>query len=203
VLFTADTDVFVRNKIFKVTFSTINNVRQMHLVLENTPAHGDIALVKQGVTNQGKTFWYNGTEWKQAQQKTKLNQSPLFDVYDNDGYSYGDISVYDGSTFSGTEIFSYKVGSGTTDSNLGFPLTYKNINNIGDIVFTFDLAYDSFQYKNITDVLTKTTNVGFLQKINNTTESFSYVNGWQVCKVPVTQAALRIYKNSKLLITFT
>jgi hypothetical protein len=216
VLFTADTDVFVKNKIFKVTFSTINNVRQMHLVLENTPTHGDIALVKQGLTNQGKTYWYDGTTWKQAQQKTKLNQSPLFDVYDNDGYSYSDNAVYDGSTFLGTKLFSYKVRETTPeyvgdmpfslkvgdDITLGFPLSFKNIENIGDIVFTFNLAYDSFQYKNITDVLTKSTSVGYLQKINNTTESFSYVNGWQLCTVPVTQAALRIYKNSKLTNNF-
>jgi hypothetical protein len=200
ILFTADTDVFVKNKIYKVTFSTINNVRQIHLVLENTPVVGNIALVKQGQVNQGNSFWYDGTKWKQSQQKTKLNQPPLFDIYDEDGYSYSDQSVYDGSTFTGTQLFSYKIGTGSTDSSLGFPLSYKNINNIGDIVFTFNIASDSFQYKDITDIIKKDTNIGYLQKVN--ADTFSYVNGWQRCSVPATQAALRIYKNSKLTNNF-
>ena len=195
VLFTADTDKFVKNKIYRVTFVTIQGVRQIHLELESTPVEGNVVLVKQGTTNQGEMYWFNGSSWTIAQQKTTLNQAPLFDMFDTNGISYSDSSVYDGSTFKGTKIFSYKVGSGTTDTNLGFALSYKNINNIGDIVFNFNLASDSFQYKELTDVIVKKIDVGYLQKtLSNSTVKF--VNGWQLCTTPTTQAALRIYKNS-------
>ena len=30
---------------------------------------------------------------------------------------------------------------------LGFPLKYRNINNLGDIVFNFNLQKDTFQYE--------------------------------------------------------
>ena len=195
ILFTADTDKLVKNKIYKVTFVTIQGVRQIHLELESTPVEGNVVLVKQGTINQGRMYWFNGQAWSAAQQKTTLNQSPLFDMFDNTGASYSDSVVYDGSSFKGTKIFSYKIGSGSTDANLGFPLSYKNISNIGDIVFNFNLASDLFQYKELTDVVVKKIDTGFLLK-TLPNDSVSFVNGWQKCTTSTTQAAVRIYKNS-------
>ncbi|CAB4125910.1 hypothetical protein UFOVP181_328 [uncultured Caudovirales phage] len=201
VLFTADPDKFVKNNVYRVTFVTIQGVRQIHLELESTPVNGNVVLVKQGVINQGSMYWFNGSAWQVAQQKTTLNQAPLFDVFDDNQISYSDTSTYDGSTFKGTKLFSYKVGSGTVDSNLGFALSYKNINNIGDIVFNFNLASDSFQYKELTDVIVKKIDVGYLYKTLSNNVA-SYVNGWQLCTTPTTQAALRIYKNSNKVNNF-
>ena len=41
---------------------------------------------------------------------------------------------------------SYKHGSGQVDTNLGFPLSYKSIQNIGDIVFDNNFDTDLFTY---------------------------------------------------------
>jgi len=154
-----------------------------------------VALVKFGTKHQGNAFWYNGTTWVRGQLKTKVNQAPLFDVVDENGISYSDTTVYNGSTFAGTTLFSYKLGSGTNDSALGFPLSYRNISNIGDIVFNFTLATDTFQYKQGTALLTQAINVGYL-----VSQTFAgkliYKNGWQLCTAPNNQAAIRIYKNS-------
>ncbi len=195
VLFTKDNDRLVKNKIYKVKFINIQGIRQIHLELETEPTEGDVVLVKQGKNNQGKMYWFDGTSWNLGQQKTSLNQSPYFDLFDADGNSYSNTDVYNGSTFVGTKIFSYKQGTGTVDPNLGFALSYKNINNIGDIVFNFDMLKDNFQYKTLSDVLTKQVDTGFLKKteVNGTT---SYVNGWQTCNSTTTQAAVRIYKNT-------
>jgi hypothetical protein len=97
--------------------------------------------------------------------ETKINFwfNLLFDLFDNNQISFTDISVYDGSTFEGNKIFSYKVGTGTSDSELGFPLSYQNINNIGDIVFEFNLLTDKFAYKELTNVLYKNTSTGYLK----------------------------------------
>ena len=115
--------------------------RQINLVEDDdaTPVENQTVLVKLGNINQGKMYWYNGTTWLPGQLKTTVNQPPLFDIFDENNSSYGDASVYEGTTFLGTKLFSYKVGTGTNDAELFFPLTYRNINNTGDIVFEFNL----------------------------------------------------------------
>ena len=199
VIFTADPDILVKNKVFKVTFVNVLHLnsgsRQIHLEEISSPVLNQVALIKFGIKHQGSAFWYNGTTWVRGQLKTKVNQAPLFDVVDENGISYGDNSVYNGSTFIGTTLFSYKLGSGTNDSALGFPLSYRNISNIGDIVFNFTLATDTFQYKQGTALLTQAINVGYL--VGQTFAGKpTYKNGWQLCTATNTQAAIRIYKNS-------
>jgi len=202
VLFTADTDVLVKNKIYLVNFidvlrTTQNGVssRQVQLIAQDDPVENDVVLVKQGTANQGLMYWYDGAQWQVTQQKTGRNQTPLFDVVDELGYSLGDTSVYDGSSFNGTTLFSYKIGTGVADSNLGFALSYKNINNIGDIVFNFALSTDTFEYKNIAEIVTRKIAAGHLVK-STETSAVEYVNGWQTSTANNTQAAIRIYKNS-------
>ena len=201
ILFVADTDILVKNRIYKVNFLILDGVRQIHLVEETIPSKNEVVLVKQGKINQGQTYWFDGLGWNLAQEKKILNQPPLFDVVDVNGYSYGDKLVYDGSTFTGTKLFSYKVSSGTNDSVLGFPLSYKNITNIGDIVFNFNLATDTFQYKNISNILIGNIDVGYLVKTTPTFD-ISYINGWQKSVVKNTQAAVRIYKQSNKVNNF-
>ena len=75
-------------------------------------------------------YYYNGTVWKQGQNKTAVNQAPLFDLYNDTGMS---LSALEGSTFKGNKIFSYKQGTGINDTELGFPLSYRTIENSGDI----------------------------------------------------------------------
>jgi hypothetical protein len=198
ILFTADTDTLVTNKIYRVEFIDVKHTgqsKQIHLVEIVTPELNQTVLINQGITNQSLMYWFNGTTWIKSQQKRDTNQTPLFDVVDDNGISYGDTGVYSGSTFKGTAVFSYKVGSGFADKTLGFPLSYKNVSNIGDIVFNFNLATDSFQYKKDTALLIKNINVGYLvgqTYAGNTV----YNNGWQTSLVTNTQAAIRIYENS-------
>lgn len=101
----------------------------------------------EGNTLHGLTFWYNGTNWAEAQLKNKVQQAPLFNVYDSTGISFGDQTKYQSSTFSGSKLFSYAVGDTTLlDPILQFPLQYLNINNVGDIVFENNLYKDTFLY---------------------------------------------------------
>ena len=195
ILFTADTDRFVKNNIYRVNFTNIQGNRQIHLELETTPVEGDVVLVKQGVNAQGTMYWFDGSTWNLGQQKESLNQPPQFDIFNEDGNSFSNTDVYNGSTFKGTKLFSYKVGTGSVDANLGFPLAYKNINNVGDIVFNFNIMQDSFQYKTIVDVITVKTDIGYLKKTNPDGTSV-FVNGWQKCEATTIQPAVRIYKNS-------
>lgn len=201
ILFSADTDIRVKNKIYRVDFLLLDGVRQIHLVEETTPSALDTVLVKQGLKNQGSWYWFDGSEWFKSQQKTSTNQPPLFDIFDDNGNSFGNKDIYDGSTFAGTKIFSYKIGNGQADSVLEFPLSYKNIDNVGDIVFNFNIASDTFQYKDVSLIVTETTNVGYLLKTleNGSTE---YINGWQKSESLNNQAAVRIYKDTNKVNNF-
>lgn len=202
ILFTADSDILVKNKIFQVRFIEVQDsikqtrVRQIHLVEVTAPTENQVIVVRQGDNNKGTMRWYNGSEWLVAQNKTSLNQPPLFDVVDEAGYSFADRSVYDGSTFAGTKLFSYKAGSGSNDTYLNFPLAYRNINNVGDIVFNFDVISDTFQYKDVEKILQKNISTGFFVKAKGN-NLVSYENGWQKSVINFTyQPALRVYKNS-------
>ena len=199
ILVTADTDPMINNRIYQVEFIDVKhlstNSQQIHLVEVATPELNQVVIVKDGVQYYSQMFWYNGTTWVEAQQKTDTNQAPLFDIVDDMGVSFGDRSVYDGSTFNGTELFSYKKGTGTSDKVLGFPLSYQNVANIGDIVFNFNLATDSFQYKESTAFVKKNIDVGYL--VGQTySGSTIYENGWITSTVTTVQPAIRIYKNS-------
>ena len=215
ILFPTDTDPRVKNKIFKVSFVLLDGTRQIHLIEQDEPVVNDSVLIRQGLRNQGSTYWYDGTTWNKAQQKTGLNQPPLFDMFDKNKNSFGDKNVYDGSSFKGTKLFSYKtretpaeykgdkpfslkVGA---DASLGFPLSFRNIENIGDIVFNFDIASDTFQYKQISYVIDKQINMGYLLKTSPTGEQ-NYVNGWQKSKAVRNQPAVRIYKDSNKVNNF-
>jgi hypothetical protein len=206
VLFTADTDSFVKNKIYRVEFIDVLHLntgsRQIHLVLETEPELYNVVLVKQGTLNVGKSYWFDSTTWIAGQQKTILNQPPLFDIVDDNIVSYGDTNTYEGSNFKGTKLFSYKIGTGSADSKLGFALTYKNISNIGDIVFNFNILTDTFRYKNLADVIDKNINVGYLTLISPETKVIRYANGWKTALATNIQAAIRIYKNSNLTNNF-
>lgn len=205
ILFTSDTDPLVNNKIYKVEFLEVAqqdaSAKQIHLVEVSDPVLNQSILVRSGVSSQGKMYWYNGSDWKLAQQKTEINQNPMFDVVDSNGVSFSDLSVYLGSTFVGTKIFSYKVGIGASDIVLGFPLSYKNVNNIGDIVFNFNLVTDVFKYKKDKSLVDLSTNVGFLVS-HDYAGNIVYENGWKTGSTNITQAAVRIYKDSLLVNNF-
>ena len=196
IIFTADTDPLVTNKVFQVEFITINGVNQIHLVEQETPELNNVTMVKNGKKKQSLTYWYDGSTWVKGQQKTSVNQSPLFDIVDDNGISYGDTTTYNGSTFTGTSIFTYKVATGVNDSVLGFPLSYKNVSNIGDIVFNFTLATDSFEYKKVSAVIEQPINVGYLVG-HDYSGNVVYSNGWQTAKVSTVQAAIRIYNDAQ------
>ena len=177
--------------------------RQINLVEEPdaNPITNETVLVRQGVSNQGFMYYFDGSNWKLGQTKLQVNQPPLFDIFDSNGNSFSDITVYDSSTFAGTKLFSYKVGTGANDSILGFPLTYKNINNVGDIVFEFNMVNDSFDYKVLSIVNRIKTDIGFLRIVSDL-DSFTYENGWIKCEIPNVQPVIRIYKNSNLVNDF-
>ena len=185
------------NTTISITRETYSITKQIHLTPIEEPQQGAITTVLYGARNQGNTYWYNNQEWISAQTKTQLNQAPLFYMVDANGAEYNDASVYTGSQFKGTQLFSYQIGTGANDSVLGFPLSYRNLENIGDIVFDFNLETDSFIYKSSNDLITQKIDTGYLVKLTLT--GSSNVNGWITNSLVNKQPGIRIYKNTNLV----
>jgi hypothetical protein len=144
VIFNADTDPLVRGKIYEVKFAIIDNRQYINLeeVLDSQPNLYEAVIVKRGTLYSGTAWWFNGNTWQIGQQKTKLNQPPLWELYDKDGNRYADQAFYK-STFEGTKLFGYAVGT-VSDSVLGFNVAYRNINNVGEFLFNNYFDTDTF-----------------------------------------------------------
>ena len=194
ILFAADTDLLVNGKIYQVKFVKIGNNRQISLIetKDTTPIDLETVLVTQGVKNAGKSYHYHGNKWIAAQEKTTHNQTPLFEVFDTNKNSFSDSTYYSSTTFKGTKLFSYAVGEGTADTELGFALSYKSINNSGDIVFDFNLLNDTFTYQTETELFTQKISSGYLKKFKSLT-NFSYVNGFSSTPTQSKQFIIREY----------
>ena len=187
IIFAADEDVDVKNKIYVVSFINPDTVSPLisQPIINLTLASDGVVLVDQstvcvaGDTQVGLTFWFDGTDWAQAQQKTGVQQAPLFNVYDPTGVSFGDQTKYQSSTFAGSKLFSYAVGdTGILDPVLQFPLQYLNINNVGDIVFENNLYKDTFLY--VSDNASITSNISS-GSVRDYTQRVAYNReiGWQ------------------------
>ena len=155
-------------------------------VVISLPTTGQSAIKQRQVgVNTFNQYWYDGTQWLPAQQKTKYNQAPAYDLFDKDGTSISDASVYTGSKFFGSKIFSYKPGTGTRDTQLGFALSYQNFQNVGDIVFENNFDSESFSYiKNKTEIQVPLNQFYLKQK---TTQGHAYRNVWTKTTEPSKQ----------------
>jgi hypothetical protein len=134
VIFAADVDPNVRNQIYQVNFVVLDPENNSTPVIDLEPVSYSPALPNQvtvclnGLTQTGQSYYYTGTEWLLGQQKTEINQPPLFDVYDSRGYSFGDLAVYPSSNFLGCKLLSYAEDTtNEVDSVLKIPLAYASL----------------------------------------------------------------------------
>ena len=173
IIFASDIDPLVRNKIYLINLVQIqldiNGVLTGPVYLNLVPADDatneiyDTVVVASGV-HKGTQWWYNGDTWVASQQKTSLQQDPLFDIYDAAGTSLSD---YTSSTFAGTKLFGYNrtSTSAVADTVLYFPLKYRTFRAQGDIEFTNYFETDTVTY--VVNQVAQTDRVAtsFLQQI--------------------------------------
>jgi hypothetical protein len=143
VIFNADENPSVRNKIYRVHFAIVGDDTKIDLIEDtDTVDQGSSVLVKQGVRNAGTSWYFKNDLWVSAQQKTYRNQPPLFELYDVNGVAFSERRS--NTNFSGNKIFAYGIGTGTSDPILGFPLQYKNVGVEGTYLFNNIFATDKF-----------------------------------------------------------
>ena len=209
IIFAADTDPEVRRTIYQVQFITPDTIPPLipEPIIALIPITNGTALIDQtvvildGVTQQGLSYYYDGVNWINAQQKISVNQPPLFDIYDTNGISFGNRAVYPSSNFIGSPLFSYAIGDAAPDLVLGFPLTYLSLTNIGDIVFDNNFYKDSFNYTTNSTGQTVALSTGFVRQYN-TRITFEREIGWQTAVTPslIRQQFQFTYNGSPLLL---
>ena len=196
VIFAADEDPNVTDKVWVVSFITPDSSPPIpspytgQPIINLTLADDGVVLANNstvclsGLTLVGKTFWYDGSQWLTAQQKTNIQQAPLFDVYDSSGISFSNQTKYPSSNFVGTKLFSYaSPPSGVIDVILKFPLQYLNINNVGDIVFDNNLYKDTFVYTQDNVSTVENISLGFVREYADRT-IYQRQIGWQTAVTP-------------------
>ena len=173
VLFANAADPLVKNKIYVVNlvqygYDTVLNVPtgdfHVNLVIaeDGESLAYDTVAVKQG-NFKGSQWWYDGLNWNESQQKTSLQQAPLFDVADSTGKS---LTEYQNTTFIGTKLFGYLESSAAVeDSVLQLPLSYRTLATQGELEFQTYFNTDTFSYVDAGVEFTKNISVGFLRKI--------------------------------------
>ena len=198
VIFSADTDPLVKNKIYKVSFATAGDSTQViSLTAEQdaTPASNESVFVEFGTANQGKTFYYDlaTTTWKESQQKTGVNQQPLFGMWDETHTSFDDTTTYPNSSFAGAKVFAFATSdTATEDTVLGIKVKYNTINNVGDIVFDSDHTSGTFTYKSGTTTVTKKLATGHLHYTTGT-ETHNSRGAWTKRTNDSKQRVIRTY----------
>jgi hypothetical protein len=187
IVFAADADIVIRQQIYVINIVNINGESEkedwrVHLVPDPL---GQVLAGTGIVTNKGLyknkieesvQYWFDGSTWHYGQKKTTNNQFPLFEMVTENNVSLSDVTLFQNSTFAGTELFSYKIGTGSTDSVLGFPLSYRSVNNIGDIEFQNDFDYDTFDYES-QGKITQSINKYYLRQ-NLGYDSYKLRNVW-------------------------
>jgi hypothetical protein len=184
IIFAGDLDPVVRGTVYQVEFISPDTV--IPLIAEPVINLVPLAIVLadqstvclDGNTLIGVTYYFDGSNWIQAQQKNNVNQPPKFDVYDSNGISFSNQTTYPSSNFTGSSLTSYAVGNGPLDIYLGFPLTYLSLTNIGDIVFDNNLYSDSFVYTANNTGITVPLSTGFVRQYSDRV-NFKREIGWQ------------------------
>ena len=206
VIFSADEDEDIRTKIYRVDIvdqdSDINTDGILNLVEIGTVVDGNCVLSTLGASNQGKQYWFDGTTWTVAQQKTTLNQDPLFDIFDPDHTSFSDQTKYPSSNFVGSKLFSYKRNNNNNpDAILNFGLSYKNFSTLGDIVFDNNFDSGKFQYTKVTGNTDVIIRSGHAHQFDIAGNRVLY-NGWTKTVESSTQYQIVSYNVSSELYSF-
>jgi len=156
-------------------------------LVDNDINEFDTVTVLQGQLYQGKQFYFDGNTWTLSQVKSSVNQSPLFDLVDQDLVSLADTSKYPSNNFVGNKIFGYQVATtGNNDVELGFKLKYRNFNNVGDILFSDYITGSTFNYRiGVETISESTAGDKVIHNLSDGTQQ--YLNQWQENEFKTTQ----------------
>lgn len=151
-------------------------------------ANWDSVVTKDGV-NKGSSYYLNDANlWNRAQQKSSVNQDPLFDIVTSTGVSFA--TAYTDSEFSGCKLFSYARGTGQVDNTLGFAIKYSGTTNFtADIVFDNNYDLDTFRYRPVNRLenkISESLNHGYIRQ-NTSASAYNLLTNFSRVEEPSSQ----------------
>ena len=148
LLVNGDTIVFPNESaIDRVKIWTVAGVgSSITLTSSVTIAENDVYSIDKGFNQLGKELILKGGDLEEVQRKARVNQDPLFNLYDDNKVALDNAGTYPQASFKGGKIFGYKVGAGANDTELGFPLSYSTYKTVSEITFTDFLKNDQYTY---------------------------------------------------------
>lgn len=179
IVFTNDAEQ--KNKIFTVRFVTLGD-SSLRISFDDdstTVQEGQSIFVKKGATQKGKTYHYNNGSWVASQAKTKLQQKPLFDLFDSDANSLANNDLFLSTTFKGSTIFEVATDAtqGTPDTVYGTNVIYQRFGLLSDI--QLNDTYNNGTFQNISSGGLETFNLRqYFLKVNQRT-GYSLINNWK------------------------
>jgi hypothetical protein len=189
IVFNNDTSPAVRRRVYRVQSVRVDAGAPVINLQEVVSANTQSCVTVKAGSNRGTNWlWNTHTEQWDLSSQTKqfAQQPPLFDLYDFDQNSFSSNQRYAESTFNGTTLFEYQQNQlAQPDSVLGFGLTYRNIANVGDIVFANTFETQNFEYQLDTAVGSVNTvplNQGLVKLINPVTGQTEYYSPWQLVR---------------------
>ena len=197
VVFTKDPDQ--KGKIFTVEFVTLTDSTQLvYLNLTTTlTATEELSISASKGNNKGKTYWYDGADWQLAQQKTQLQQKPLFDVFDTSHRSLSNTIYYPASTFAGSTLFEIATSSqGTPDTVYGTNVIYDRVGLINDIRINDTFNSGTFSYTSGSSTTTKNLRQ-YHMHVNRTGYTRQTINNWRKLPQTAQQKIIKTYTATK------
>jgi FG-GAP repeat len=178
VVFKNESNPDIRKKVYKVYVArddANNELVKLQYIVD---------VDELGTVNINQGTLYSGTSWvlsssfvwNQAQKKQYINQYPLFDVFNKNGISFGDSSVFTNTTFTGSSLFAYETSSGVSDVVLGFPIKYSSVENHGDIIFRSVYNTQKFTYVDDGEQVSQPVNMGYVHQYSDT--EITKLVGW-------------------------
>ena len=201
VIFTADPNQ--QSRIFQVDFVQVSNELDSGTVLQLVLNESFLASEMLSVTarrgnNKGVVYHVEDNVWIKSQQKTEINQKPLFDVFDDDHVSLGNLTTYVSSNFVGSTLFEVATDTtqGTPDTVYGTNVIYERLGLINDIRINDTFNSSKFQYVEEGVIIEKPIRQYHLHKYTKGSTNLIKLNNWQKHKVVDSQKIIRTYESN-------
>ena len=196
ILVTGDSNPYANNRVY--TVGGIEKLGEITLFQRgNDPSYGDSVRSIFGNNFENIVLWFDGNSWVQGQQYSHYT-APLFQLYDSNSIPLDDPSVYPGSNFYGSTIFTYALDQyANTDTETQLKL---KTDQFGSFVFNNTLVTQTYTYvENHTSI----SMVGYNWYQENQPDGARYNNGWYIAPMPSRQYILNEFDVMTDTTTFT
>jgi len=201
VVFTQDEQQ--KNKIFQVKFyelgdSTAGNPSRLHLqIVDDSTAIADgTSVVGTRGNNQGISYHYSSADykWTKSQQKTSVQQKPLFDVFTDAQISLSNLDTFISTDFVGSTVFEINTddSQGTPDTVYGTNVIYSRLGLLSDMQVNDTFNTDTITYVQGTAPVSENIKSYYLRKTNQFGEQ-ELVTNYRITKADGKQRVVEQY----------